>query len=42
MIIAHRGGSEKHIENNIKAFADCVESGIQGIEFDVHLTQRLP
>lgn len=38
-IIAHRGYSQKFPENTLIAFEKAVESGADGIELDVHLTQ---
>lgn len=37
--IAHRGFSGKYPENTILAFQKALEAGVDGIEFDVHLTR---
>lgn len=38
-IIAHRGCSGTYPENTMLAFRKAVELGVDGIEFDVHLTK---
>ena len=38
-IFAHRGFSGKYPENTMLAFRKAVEIGVDGIEFDVHLTK---
>lgn len=37
--IAHRGFRSKYPENTILAFEKAIEVGVDGIEFDVHLTK---
>lgn len=36
--IAHRGGADLWPENTLEAFAKAIESGCDGIEFDLHLS----
>ncbi len=36
--IAHRGGANLWPENTIEAFANAIEMGADGIEFDLQLT----
>lgn len=37
-IIAHRGYSEEHPENSLKAFTEAVKKGADAIEFDIHFS----
>ena len=37
--IAHRGGADLWPENTLPAFAAAIELGVDGIEFDLHLSQ---
>ena len=39
LIIAHRGGSAHAPENTIAAFKKAIESGAEGVEFDVRLSK---
>lgn len=39
LIYAHRGYSSKYPENTLLAFQRAMESGCDGLEFDVHLTK---
>ena len=36
--IAHRGGADLWPENTLRAFAAAIELGVDGIEFDLHLS----
>jgi len=38
-IIAHRGYAKKYPENTLLAFKHALDTGADGIEFDVHLTK---
>ena len=40
-ILAHRGLTSKHLENTLEAFLAAFESGADGIEFDVQLSEDL-
>ena len=37
--IAHRGYSGNYPENTMLAFQKALEAGVDGIEFDVHLSK---
>jgi len=39
MNVAHRGFSGKYPENTMLAFQKAIEAGVDGIEFDVHLSK---
>lgn len=39
MIFAHRGDWRNAPENSLRAFKNCIDAGIDGIEIDVHLTK---
>jgi glycerophosphoryl diester phosphodiesterase len=39
LIVAHRGDIQHAPESSLSAFARAIESGADGIEFDVHLTR---
>ncbi len=39
LIFGHRGYPHKFPENSLNGFAYAIEHGIDGLEFDVHLTQ---
>ncbi|MFC6274068.1 glycerophosphodiester phosphodiesterase family protein [Levilactobacillus tangyuanensis] len=41
LVFGHRGYPEKFPENSMAGFTYAVEHGIEGIEFDVHLTKDL-
>ncbi|MEN6297796.1 MAG: glycerophosphodiester phosphodiesterase family protein, partial [Rectinema sp.] len=38
LLFAHRGLNRKFLENTIESFQAALETGIPGIELDVHLT----
>jgi glycerophosphoryl diester phosphodiesterase len=43
LIYAHRGSSGRYPENTLLAFRKALESGVAGIELDVHVTaERIP
>lgn len=39
LIFGHRGYPHKFPENSLKGFAYAIAHGIDGLEFDVHLTK---
>lgn len=38
LVVAHRGSTEKAVENSLEAFRDALADGADAIELDVHLT----
>lgn len=41
LLVAHRGLREKHLENTLEALTEAFEIGLDGVEFDVQLSQDL-
>ncbi|QQR79843.1 MAG: hypothetical protein IPJ69_10930 [Deltaproteobacteria bacterium] len=39
LVLAHRGDTQKHLENTLPAFASALKIGVDGIELDLQLTQ---
>lgn len=39
IVLAHRGVPTMHQENTISGFRRALEMGLQGVEFDVYLTE---
>ena len=37
--IAHRGGADLWPENTLEAFARAIDMGVDGLEFDIQLSQ---
>ena len=38
LVIAHRGNTEKHLENTLPAFEAALKSKVDGVELDLQLT----